>query len=120
MRRHYRTGEPPPAALLDRLHRSQTLFAGMGMTTQLLYATVDQRLFGPQVIAHLSTASPSAHAVALYLVRLCATVVRTNRLRFYFCAFGRLFCAAVDFASISLSNMRRFVRVQPSKQFFWG
>ncbi|CAM9523281.1 unnamed protein product [Ectocarpus sp. 13 AM-2016] len=46
--RHYRTGEAPPAALLDGLHRSKTLFAGLGIQTQLLYATLDQQLFGPQ------------------------------------------------------------------------
>ncbi|CAM9807858.1 unnamed protein product, partial [Hapterophycus canaliculatus] len=47
-RRHYRTGEAPPPALLDGLHKSKTLFAGLGIQTQLLYATLDQRLFGPQ------------------------------------------------------------------------
>ena len=47
--RHYRTGEPPPTSLLDRLHKSKSLFAAMGVRTQLLYAVVDQRLFGPQV-----------------------------------------------------------------------
>lgn len=48
--RHYRTGEPPAPALLDRLHQTKTLFAGMGLQTQLLYATLDQRLFGRQVL----------------------------------------------------------------------
>ncbi|CBJ26455.1 Mitochondrial intermediate peptidase (N-terminal) [Ectocarpus siliculosus] len=47
-RRHYRTGEAPPPALLDGLHRSKTLFAGLGIQTQLLYATLDQQLFGRQ------------------------------------------------------------------------
>ncbi|CAN0292007.1 unnamed protein product [Ascophyllum nodosum] len=46
--RHHRTGDTPPGALLDRLHKSKTLFAGMAIQTQLLYATLDQRLFGPQ------------------------------------------------------------------------
>lgn len=64
--RHYRTGEAPPPALLDGLHRSKTLFAGLGIQTQLLYATLDQQLFGPQVHGFF----PSASVFLLLLLTL--------------------------------------------------
>eukprot|EP00904_Undaria_pinnatifida_P002944 jgi/Undpi1/12650/HiC_scaffold_6.g02318.m1 len=60
---HYRTGEPPPPALLDRLHQSKSLFAGIGMRTQLLYAILDQRLFGPQPEGGVWSSSSIADAL---------------------------------------------------------
>ncbi|CAM9654271.1 unnamed protein product, partial [Sphacelaria rigidula] len=46
--RHYRTGEALPVDMINRLRASKTLFAGMETRTQLLYASLDQKLFGPQ------------------------------------------------------------------------
>ena len=59
--RHYRTGEAPPPALLDGLHKSKTLFAGLGIQTQLLYATLDQKLFGPQVFTRNACTHARTH-----------------------------------------------------------
>lgn len=46
--RHYQTGKAFPTDVVDRLRASKTLFAGMETRTQLLYAALDQKLFGPQ------------------------------------------------------------------------
>ncbi|CAN0448669.1 unnamed protein product, partial [Discosporangium mesarthrocarpum] len=46
---HHLTGEPPPPELLDDLFTSKTLFSGIETQTQILYALLDQELFGAQV-----------------------------------------------------------------------
>jgi len=46
--RHYQTGEPIPEKLVDSLINSKNMFAGTDGQTQILYALLDQRFFGPQ------------------------------------------------------------------------
>jgi len=49
--RHYRTGEPIPAQLVERMKRSKQMFEGIDSQTQILYALLDQKFFGPQPVS---------------------------------------------------------------------
>ncbi|CAM9943214.1 unnamed protein product, partial [Phaeothamnion confervicola] len=46
--RHYRTRELIPEEMMRNLNRSKALFAGIDAQIQILYAALDQELFGPQ------------------------------------------------------------------------
>ncbi|KAK9820224.1 hypothetical protein WJX72_007664 [[Myrmecia] bisecta] len=44
--RHYRTGDPMPPAMVDRLQASRRMFSGLDLEQQVLYSLIDQELFG--------------------------------------------------------------------------
>ncbi|CAM9648607.1 unnamed protein product, partial [Chrysoparadoxa australica] len=44
--RHHETGEVLPREVMDKLKASKNMFVGLDTQTQILYSTLDQRLFG--------------------------------------------------------------------------
>ncbi len=67
---HYETGKPIPPALTATLRASKAEFAGLDTQIQILYSLVDQRLFGPQPLAHNPVSSEFLAAVQTQVMSL--------------------------------------------------
>ncbi|KAG2764254.1 Mitochondrial intermediate peptidase [Phytophthora cactorum] len=83
---HYRTGAPLPAAMMQGLRASKTMFAAMDTQTQCLYSMLDLQLFGEQPLP----CSPPTTTQMLHQLQNSSTLVPHVDGTYWHTRFGHL------------------------------
>ncbi|KAJ8518742.1 hypothetical protein ON010_g18170 [Phytophthora cinnamomi] len=83
---HYRTGAPLPAAMMQGLRASKTMFAAMDTQTQCLYSMLDLQLFGEQPLP----CSPPTTTQMLHELQNSSTLVPHVDGTYWHTRFGHL------------------------------
>ncbi|KAF4317303.1 hypothetical protein BBO99_00005333 [Phytophthora kernoviae] len=83
---HYKTGHPLPAAMMQGLRSSKTMFAAMDTQTQCLYSILDLQLFGEQPLP----CTPPTTTQMLHELQNSSTLVPHVDGTFWHTRFGHL------------------------------